>query len=82
MTKKATARRKPVPPGGKSHSGGRKGKATDAAKAVEREKLVARGVDLSTAMELVADGENVDREEIQARRVAWQKTLPKARQDL
>jgi len=62
MTKKATARRKPVPPGGKSHSGGRKGKATDAAKAVEREKLVARGVDLSTAMELVADGENVDLE--------------------
>ncbi len=46
-------------------------------KQLERSKLVSKGVPMQQASFLAGEGENLTREEITARRIAWQKTLPK-----
>lgn len=56
----------------------KKAKPTPGEKANSRARLVAKGVPRAKAKELTGEDEDLTREEIAARRIAWQRGLPKA----
>lgn len=56
----------------------RQRRRTTAQKRKERLKLEAKGVPRRKAKELTGEDEDLDDETIANRRIAWQRTLPKA----
>jgi len=77
LTDDDRSRPRPPPPE-RPDVGDRRTKPGPAEKAAEIAKLLAKGVSREKARELVGDSEDLTRAQIAARRIAWQRDLPKA----
>ena len=72
------AKKKPVKKGAKHSPRNKTSSPTTAQKSMMRARLVAHGVSLTQAQMLSGEMEGITAGAIAARRISWQKTLPKA----